>query len=44
MTIQPAGHQPPENAQNRWPTYVAVLLVEAAVVAGLWAFGLYFSS
>jgi hypothetical protein len=31
-------------ADSRWTTYVAVLLVEAAVIAGLWAFGLYFSS
>jgi hypothetical protein len=44
MTIQPAGDQPPEDAQNRWSTYMSVLLVEAAVIAGLWAFGLYFSS
>ena len=40
----PLAAQHPENSQNRWPTYVAVLLVEAAVIAGLWAFGLYFSS
>ena len=33
-----------EPSQNRWPTYIAVLLVEAVVVTGLWAFGLYFSS
>jgi len=42
-TTQPAGRQG-EDARNRWPTYVGVLLVEAAVIAGLWAFGLYFSS
>jgi len=44
MTTQPASFPPAENSQNRWPTYVSVLLVEAAVIAGLWAFGLYFSS
>jgi len=44
MTIPPTGRHPVETARNRWPTYVGVLLVEAAVIAGLWAFGLYFSS
>ena len=28
---------------NGTPSYIAVLLVEALVVAGLWAFGRYFS-
>jgi hypothetical protein len=44
MTSPQAGDHPAERAWNRWPTYLGVLLVEAAVIAGLWAFGLYFSS
>jgi hypothetical protein len=28
---------------NRTPSYIAALLIEAVVVAGLWAFGRYFS-
>ena len=44
MTTSPvAGHRE-QDGDSRWPTYLAVLLVEAAVIAGLWAFGLYFSS
>jgi len=44
MTTPPPAHVASDPGQNRWPTYLAVLLVEAAVIAGLWAFGLYFSS
>jgi hypothetical protein len=44
MTIPPTGAHAPDAERNRWSTYVAVLLLEAALIAGLWAFGQYFSS
>jgi len=42
-TRPPSAPRRAETGDSRWPTYVAVLLVEAAMIAGLWAFGLYFS-
>lgn len=43
-TRVPFEEHPGDAAQDRWATYVIVLLVEAAVIAGLWAFGQYFTS
>ena len=37
------GRREPAAPVDRTPSYVAVLVIEAVVVLGLWGFGRYFS-
>ena len=44
MSTGPIDGPHAERARDRSATYLAVLILEAAVIAALWAFGQYFSA